>query len=86
MDVFSQGVPGPIASLELPREPALEAEIWQPVELSVLINAAGAVMSPVITNGSGVGEIDERVRTLVKQELLPRLRLRPGAYHLVVGP
>ena len=75
-----------MASVELPQEPALEAEIWQPVELSVLINAAGAVMSPVITSGSGVGEVDERVRTLVKQELLPRLRLRPGAYRLVVGP
>lgn len=86
MDVFSQGIAGPMARVELPRDPALEAEIWQPVELNVLINAAGAVMSPVITSGSGIGEVDERVRTIVKQELLPRLRLRPGAYRLVVGP
>lgn len=86
MDVFLQGAATPLAGIELPAEPALEAELWQPIELSVLVNAVGAVTAPVVMAGSGVGEIDDRVRVLVKQELLPRLRLRPGVYRLVVGP
>ena len=86
MDVFQQGAATPLAGIELPAEPVLEAELWQPIELSVLVNAAGAVTSPVVMAGSGVGEIDDRVRVLVKQDLLPRLRLRPGVYRLVVGP
>ncbi len=86
MDVYAQAEATFVASIPVPDDPIFNAEIWQPVELSVLINAAGALTSPVITKGSGVDQIDERLRIVVKQELLPRLRLRPGAYHLVVGP
>jgi hypothetical protein len=86
MDVYTQGASGRLATIELPSDPVLEADFWQPVELRVLIGAAGAVSWPVVITGSGAGEIDEHVQLLVKQELLPRLRLRPGAYHLVVGP
>lgn len=86
MDVYPVGVAKRIATIALPNDPTLEGAVWQPIELSVLINAAGAAASPVIIIGSGRGEVDAHVRMLATRELLPRLRLRPGAYRLVVGP
>jgi len=86
LDVYARGASAKLASLALPAVLDSLGTAWQPVELSVLINAGGVIASPVVTSGSGVDEIDERVRAVVKQDLLPRLRLRPGAYRLVVGP
>lgn len=86
MDVYRIGEAERIGTVALPPDPMLDAAAWQPLEMSVLIRAGGAVAAPAVTAGSGVGELDERVRTLVARELLPRLLLRPGAYRLVVGP
>ncbi len=86
LDVYVQGAAACLISVDIPSAPASEPEVWRPVELSVLVDAAGMVASPVVTTGSGVLEIDERVRATLKQDILPRLRLRPGAYRLVVGP
>lgn len=86
IDVHAEGGSAVVATLPLPEDSALDAVAWRPVELSVLINAAGTVASPVVIAGSGVAEVDERLRIMAQRELLPRLRLRPGAYRLVVGP
>jgi hypothetical protein len=86
IDVHAESGSALVATLPLPEDPALDAVAWRPVELSVLINAAGTVASPMVISGSGVAEVDERLRVLAQRELLPRLRLRPGAYRLVVGP
>lgn len=86
MDVYVIGTNERIAGVLLPPDAGLGSAAWPPIELSVLVNAAGAVAAPVVTSGSGVSEVDERVRGLVSHELLPRLRLRPGSYRLVVGP
>lgn len=86
VDVYRRGEGRRLVSTELPADAALAGVVWQPVELDVLINAAGVVAAPTVIAGSGVGEVDERVRVLVAQEIVPRLRLRPGAYRLVVGP
>lgn len=86
MDVYRAGETIRVASEILPPDPALDSAIWRPVELSVLVDAAGVVAAPMVTSGSGTGEVDERVRTLVSREVLPRLPLRPGIYRLVVGP
>lgn len=86
VDVYPRGGRERVASVAVPADATLDGANWQPVELDVLINAAGAVAAPIVTSGSGLGEVDERVRVLTTQEILPRLRLRPGAYRLVVGP
>ena len=86
MDVYRRGEAASFSSVELPVDWAAGLADWQPVELNVLVNAAGAVSAPLVISGSGAGELDERIRSLVKDALLPRLRLRPGAYRLVVGP
>ena len=85
MDVYRRGEAASFSSVELPVDSMGPAD-WRPLELSVLVNAAGAVSAPLVISGSGEGELDERIRSLVKDALLPRLRLRPGAYRLVVGP
>lgn len=86
VDVYRMGEPGRVAQMELPPDERLSAETWRPVELSVLVAVAGTVASPQVLASSTSGEVDERVRTLVAKEVLPRLRLRPGSYRFVVGP
>jgi hypothetical protein len=86
LDVYRLGEARRMADLALPPDMVLEAATWRPLEMSVLVPAAGAITVSTVTRSSGVEEVDERVRTLVVRELLQRLLLRPGAYRLVVGP
>jgi|GEM_PF-5927273 len=86
MDVYQSGSAERMASIPLPDDDLLATTVWGPIRLSVLVDVAGTVASPIVISGSGLGEVDERVRSLVARELLPRLRLRPGVYRLVVGP
>jgi hypothetical protein len=73
-------------SFALPPEDLLRTSLWRPMELTVLWGTAGAVSAPVLIRGSGVPEVDERIQDLVRSDLLPGLRLRPGMYRLVAGP
>lgn len=75
-----------VAKIELPADPVLSASSWRPMELRVLVDAAGPVSAPVVIRGSGVDEVDAVVREAVSKDLLPGLRLRPGAYRLIAGP
>jgi hypothetical protein len=86
LDVYRSGASERLASIELPADALLESTMWSPVEMSVLIDAIGVVATPKVASGSGVGEVDDRIRTLARRDLLPRLLLRPGSYRLVVGP
>lgn len=86
MDVYRSGVAERMVSIELPTDALLESTMWSPVEMTVLIDEVGVVAPPKVASGSGVGEVDERIRTLAKRDLLPRLLLRPGSYRLVIGP
>lgn len=86
LEVYPVGQASSSASIELPKLPEVFDAAWTPIELSVIISSTGAVTTPALISGSGVGELDERIRSVVARELLPRLRLRPGAYRLVVGP
>lgn len=86
LEVFSVGRGERVAKVELPEGPALSAPSWRPLELRVLVDAAGPVALPAIIRGSGVDEVDEFLRETIAKEVLPRLRLRPGAYRLMAGP
>lgn len=86
MDVYRSGEAAPLASVVLPNDAVLEATGWGPIEMNLLVNSAGVVATPKVTSGSGVAEVDERVRALARRHLLPSLLLRPGSYRLVVGP
>lgn len=86
MDVYRSGEAVPQASVVLPNDAVLDATGWRPIEMNLLVNSAGVVATPKITSGSGVTEVDDRVRALARQDLLPSLLLRPGSYRLVVGP
>lgn len=86
VDVFAAGQAVPLASAELPADELLATASWRPFELSLLVGVSGLVTPPVVRSGSGVGEVDERVRALLAREVLPGLSLRPGSYRLVVGP
>ncbi len=86
LEVFAAGRGERVAKVELPDSPTLSASGWRPLELRVLVDAAGPVASPVIIRGSGVDEVDEYLREAIAKDVLPRLRLRPGAYRLMAGP
>jgi hypothetical protein len=62
------------------------SELWKPLVLIVLVDANSRCFTPSITSGSGIDEVDEKIRWIVGHELLPTLRLRPGMYRLEVGP
>jgi len=85
VEVFAAGRVERMARIEVPSDPAFSADSWRSLELRVLVNEIGAVASPVIIRGSGVDELDERLCAVIAKELLPRLRLRPGAYRLIAG-
>jgi hypothetical protein len=55
------------------------------MRLMVLVNEVGGVGAPSIIAGSGVDEVDERIRGLAGREWVPASRLRPGIYRLEIG-
>ena len=58
---------------------------WRPMRLMVLVNEVGGLGAPSIIAGSGVDEVDERIRGLAGREWVPASRLRPGIYRLEIG-
>lgn len=58
---------------------------WLPLKLMMLVNDVGAVGSPSIIAGSGVDEVDEKLRGLVGRQWGKALRLRPGNYRLEIS-
>lgn len=66
-------------------DPKLADGGWGPLRLMVLVNEVGAVGAPSIVAGSGVDEVDERIRGLAGQEWVPASRLRPGIYRMEIG-
>lgn len=86
VDVYRIGEAQRVLSVDILRANGLAGVGWRPLELSVWVTEAGAVGTPITVKGSGVDEVDERIRWIVARELLPTLLLRPGVYRLDVGP
>ena len=59
---------------------------WRPVEFRLLVSASGLVVQLVMVTGSGVDELDSAVRTKLKNDLLLRVKLKPGNYRILAGP
>ena len=86
VEVYRANESGRIVAMDITRLEGLDARVWKPLMLTVLIESAGAVTQPAVAVSSGVDEVDERIRWIVGRELLPTLSLRPGMYRLQVGP
>lgn len=86
VEVYRMGEAKRQAAVDIVKAAGLGEMTWKPLELSVIIDASGAVAQPVVTTSSGVDELDERIRWIVGHELLPKLLLRPGIYRFEVGP
>jgi len=59
---------------------------YAPLEFLVVINSAGVVGEPVLTNGSGWEEVDAFFRTYLVKTFRLGERLNPGRYRVLVGP
>lgn len=86
VDIYVAGESERMRSYQIGDRELVSTGIWQPAEFMLLISDAGAFASPVLVRGSGVDDVDERIRSIVVSELLPTLLLRPGLYRLEVGP
>lgn len=75
-----------IARAELSENPGLGQIEWPPLEFTVLIDAGGAPLMVSPSAGNGGDEIGERIRELIRREIVPALRLRPGLYRALVSP
>jgi hypothetical protein len=86
VEIYRDGDSIPLAGLDIGSFAAALPAGWRPVELSLLVNEAGAVARPLITTGSGSDEMDERLRQTVTTDVMRKVRLRPGIYRIWVGP
>lgn len=86
VDIYGVGGTERLESFEIGNPGTLADVIWPPVELMLMVSQKGAFASPVMVRGSGIDEVDERIRSIVVSELLPTLLLQPGLYRLEVGP
>jgi len=59
---------------------------WAPVELLAAVDPAGLVSPLVVTDGSGVEEVDAHFRTYLAQIFRIGERLSPGFYRITVAP
>jgi hypothetical protein len=84
--VYALGASEVTAGFNLVADAVLGSVAWNPVELTVVINAAGAVSWPNMTSSSGEERVDDRIRELVGREFLSKLSLRPGIYRIEVVP
>lgn len=59
---------------------------WAPVELIAAVDRAGLVSPLVVTEGSGVDEVDAHFRNYLAQVYRIGERLSPGFYRITVAP
>ncbi len=59
---------------------------WRPLEFLVAVDTAGLVGPPVLTEQSGVEEVDSYFQNLLAKTLRVGERLAPGVYRICVGP
>lgn len=86
VDVYLVGGAQPLRTFTYEQGEIVSEAPWRPVELQVLVDAAGEVVAPMVKTSSGEEIVDQKVSELTRNEWLPRLLLRPGNYRFVVGP
>jgi hypothetical protein len=86
MEIYREGESSPTAAIDIDTMGGTVPASWRPVELSLVVNPAGMVARPAIVTGSGTEDMDQRVRSLVAEDTVLRIGLRPGLYRIWVGP
>jgi len=74
-----------VSEILLPRESALAAEDWQPLELMGAVTRAGWCGELVVTASSGTGEIDDNFRSILRRDVMIGGRLPAGFYTFRIG-
>lgn len=64
----------------------LDVNLWRPLELIGVINAAGLVGQLSVTGSTGAVDLDQRLRDHVLKSMHLGDRLAPGFYRIFVGP
>lgn len=59
---------------------------WQPLQFLASVNPAGLVGPLILTERSGVEEVDQHFRNYLAQTYRIGDRLRPGIYRITIGP
>jgi len=83
---YGAGARAAEATLDLVADEVLGSNAWRPVELTVVIDATGAVSRPTLMASTGEEQVDDRIRELTGRDFLSNLVLRPGIYRIEVGP
>ncbi len=87
LEVVAAGTGLPVMSASLPVEVAAPTDKpWQPLQFLASVNAAGLVGPLILTERSGVEEVDQHFRIYLTQAYRMGERLRPGIYRLTIGP
>lgn len=86
VEIYRIGEAEPVAALDLEQVASPLPAAWRPLELSLLVDAAGAQLRPLVVSVVRVEDLDERTRNLIIDEALRRVRLRPGMYRVWMGP
>ena len=74
-----------VFEIRLPKESAPAVEDWQPVELMGAVTRAGWCGELVVTVSSGIGEIDDNFRSLLRKNVVVGGRLPKGFYTFRIG-
>lgn len=86
LEIYPGGDTAPGTVMDLDQLPGSDSPSWRPMELSLLVTSAGTIVRPSIVSGTGVDEVDLKIRAYLNDELLLKAALRPGFYRILVGP
>jgi hypothetical protein len=84
-EVSSAGTGEPVLAQALP-EAAPPAGDWAPLEFLVAVNAMGLIGPPQLMHSSGNEAVDGYFRAFLAENFRLGARLRPGFFHVRIGP
>ena len=84
-EVSAAGTGEPVLAQALPGA-APPAGDWSPLEFLVAVNAVGLIGPPQLMHGSGRDAVDAYFRAFLTEKFRLGARLRPGFFHVRIGP
>ena len=85
VEVLKSGRWEVVSAILLPKDSALVAEDWQPLELMGAVTRAGWCGELIVTASSGAGEIDDHFRSILRKNVMIGGRLPVGFYTFRIG-
>lgn len=64
----------------------IKEHLWVPLEFLVIVDESGPIMPPLMTQSSGIEEIDVFFKHYISTPLLKLSQLPIGYYHIVISP